>query len=330
MQPETESPKPDTGKNPKGFKQHARLVWDSFWELLGRSTLGKHLWGEIPSAVKHSTFLFVSCIFAIAILYSKGCEKDSQITTLKSDKEFFQRSLTTAFQTNSSLIQSYQLQFATLTGKIQERDTRISELIQERDKAQIESQNDKNALASWIILAKSSNTNTPLTERLDILTGWVEANTKSLTNALSSIGPSMPEFELYVNGILITNDNVISLKESRQLQLKVFNKTQATAEQLSVGFLAPFALATSNVIASTWELSPGATGFENGHMTDKVAVNCWIWTANKSLGGFSGYNVNTIEISTNYPAQTYPVLPVKFYVYSNRSKYQAFVLFLTF
>jgi hypothetical protein len=140
----------------------------------------------------------------------------------------------------------------------------------------------------------------------------------------------MPEFELYVNGILITNDNVISLKESRQLQLKVFNKTQATAEQLSVGFLAPFALATSNVIASTWELSPGATGFENGHMTDKVAVNCWIWTANKSLGGFSGYNVNTIEISTNYPAQTYPVLPVKFYVYSNRSKYQAFVLFLTF
>jgi hypothetical protein len=111
---------------PEGFKAHVRLAWDSFWESISATKLGNHLLGELPSAMKRAPILFLICIAAIVILFSKGCDKNSQITSLKGDKDYFQRQLTTAFQTNSALIQSYQLQFQSLSGNLQDKQARIS------------------------------------------------------------------------------------------------------------------------------------------------------------------------------------------------------------
>jgi len=311
--------------------QYVRLVWDSIWEPIGLTKLGNHLWGEVPFAVKLSPVLFVVCLVVITVLFSKGCDKNSQIKELKKDKEFLQNSFMTTGQSNAALVGNYQLEVQKLNEKNHEKDNSILQLIQERDKAQIESQNDKNALASWIVLAKSSNTNTPLTERLDFLAGWVEANTRSLTNALSGLNLERPEFDLYVNDILITNGAIISLKESRKIQLRVVNTTQTTAEQLSIDFLAPFALDKTNVIVGNeWQIQPPVTAIKNGLWTTNTVGNNWRWIADKSVAGMAGFYPQTFEISTNFPSQKYSVIQVTFNIYSNGSKKQTFSLALTF
>jgi len=62
MPPEIGTPNPDQHEKPKGFKEHCRLVWDSFWEFANLQKLGNHLLGEIPTAMKRAPILFILCL----------------------------------------------------------------------------------------------------------------------------------------------------------------------------------------------------------------------------------------------------------------------------
>lgn len=295
-----------------------RLFWDSAFEMCNATRLGNHLWGEIPSAVKLSPIIFVICLVVISVLFSKGCDKDSQISTLKSDKDYFQRQLTTTFQTNSSLIQSYQLQFSTLSGDIREKEGQISGLIQERDKAQLESQNDKNALAAWIMLAKSENTNTPLTERLDLLAQGVEENTKSLTNVFGASISLTPKFDVSINGEKIPNGSlpysVINLKNSRSILISIANSGDVAVDKLTTTFGAN--LDRTNLTASGWDLYPPGTGLLG-------LQSSWKIIAQDVLGSGDSFNENSLLISTNYNS---PAFLAKLAVTSPNSKRQQYVI----
>ena len=98
----------------------------------------------------------------------------------------------------SSIAQKDTLEIQKSNQKSIDRDAEIQKLTAERDKAQIEAENAKNAVASWMVLAQSLNTNTPLTERIDTLTRWVAMNTESLTNVFGSLKKSTNNFSLRV------------------------------------------------------------------------------------------------------------------------------------
>jgi hypothetical protein len=307
---------------PEGFKAHIRLAWDSFWESISATKLGNHLLGELPSAMKRAPILFIICVAAIAILFSKGCDKNSQITSLKSDKDYFQSQLTTAFQTNSALIQSYQLQFSTLNATIQDKQAHVSELIQERDKAQLSAQDAQNALASWIMLAKSGNTNTPLTERLDSLTEGLEENTKSLTNMLGASVSIIPKFDVSINGQKIPNSSfpysIINLKRAREIFLTATNMGDVTVDRLTVYFGAN--LDQTNISSAGWDLSVEGAGLLG-------YLHSWKITAQDILGGGDIFNVSTLTISTNYTLPFFEGLVVVQSPYSKKQIYPVIFIF---
>jgi hypothetical protein len=162
---------PDHQEKPKGFKEHCKLAWDSFWEFANLPKLGNHLLGEIPAAMKRAPILFIICFAVISLLFSKGCDKSSQISGLKDDKnalikdkEFLQQSFTATGQSNANFQSSYQLEVQKLNEKSQEQAAIITQLIQARDKAQIEQQNAENALASWIYISTNYTSPALLTD----------------------------------------------------------------------------------------------------------------------------------------------------------------------
>ncbi|HEX7471215.1 MAG TPA: hypothetical protein VF437_10865, partial [Verrucomicrobiae bacterium] len=151
-EPETNLPKPEENQKPQGSKQQIKVLWDSILEFFNLTKIGNHLLGEARIAVTKALILFLLCLGVIALLISKGCDKSAQIVRLdndkdglRKDKEFLQQSLTITAQSNSVLLANYQFQAQILNQKIQDDEQRISRLIQERDKAQIEAQNAQNA-----------------------------------------------------------------------------------------------------------------------------------------------------------------------------------------
>lgn len=201
-------------------------------------------------------------------------------------------------QQNASLVQS-------LTQKVQDKDAEVQKLTTERDKAQVESQIAKNAVAAWMAVAQSCNTNTPLTERLDILTTWVAKNTDSLTNILGVTASSDNTFAITINGQEIkpankvkgffvtesfSNPTIVKLSNSGDVFIRVQNSIDTEVDKLNVVFIAP--LETTNVnMSGTW-------GTALPQWSDNIGKwNSWKITADSPQVGFGYFNVTTFNIS---------------------------------
>jgi len=125
-------------KTPRRRKGKIRVVWDAAFESVGQSKLGDHIWWEVPSAVKKSPFIFLICLGAILLFYSKGRDKSERIADLRKDKSFLQQSI---------IIE--QQRIAGKDDKLRESDRRILELIQERNKADSDAKVAEQETISW-------------------------------------------------------------------------------------------------------------------------------------------------------------------------------------
>lgn len=333
----------------KGKWQKLELAWDSVFEFFSLTKFGNHLKGEILDIKNKAPILFASMLLVICFLAWKGCEKDSHISRLETENKELKKTsdeniktLNMAIGNLSSVIQSNSTSVQTLSRQLQEKEAENQRLIAERDKAQEEAEIAKNAVAGWMAVAQSCNTNTPLTERLDILTKWVAKNTESLTNVfdetlnksnlLSVFESDRPTFKLIINGSkMVTNGSIISIKENRKLFLSVQNMSSVTAEQLTVGLYCTSCLTPTNLICgNSWTELPHLTqNMTNGDVMDATGKgHYWHWKATDSLGGGGGgYDIDALEISTN---MTCPVVDVRFDVFANRSKIQTFDVTLKF
>jgi hypothetical protein len=168
------------------------------------------------------------------------------------------------------------------------------------------------------------------TNRQQILN--LQLSVEALTNALAE-ATLRPTFDLSINTIpiknypllsiakdfsLITNCTVLNLHKSRKLDIRVRNTSPLTVEQLTVSMNGAFD--PTNVIATGWrQLPPYLAGGQTG--------NGWSWQANTLLNANGIYDVEQLEISSNY---TNPAVPIKIEVSAPRSKTIQFMVVLLF
>lgn len=145
---------------------------------------------------------------------------------------------------------------------------------------------------------------------------------EALTNSLAEVA-MRPTFDLYINKTKITNGTVLDLSQSRTLYPRVASSSSISLEQLSVAFVTPLQLDPTNLDAKGWWLGPRLIGVVDGRYTDVPSGNQWMWHADSIVAGtsdnqlVSGYDINYLHISTNFP---YPVVLVTFQVTAARAK----------
>jgi len=93
----------------------------------------------------------------------------------------------------------------------------------DRDKYQL-------MLAPFQAMAIQVYTNVPLDKRLDYFTSQFLT---FKTNLLTDIEAEKPFFDFFINNRLVTNGSVISVKESRQLEINIRNSSEISAENLN-------------------------------------------------------------------------------------------------
>src|ERR1035437_10189134 len=204
-----------------------------------------------------------------------------------------------------------------------EKDAEILKLVSERDSVQqrlsyFEAMPANIMMLHSNILKMSNPTNS---EQMNALLSSVAA----LTNALADVLASSPTFELYLNGLLITNNAFISLQPSRDVSLIVKNAGVFTAANVVVDLIAP--LDSTNIVAVGWNSQPSGISatIDNRIQQRFPELNHWRWQADVPLPQMLYHHVATFTISTNLPAK---VLPVSFGVYSDRSKVQNYSVLL--
>jgi hypothetical protein len=341
----------ESGKRPehkpikKGNWQKLELAWDSLFEFFSLTKFGNTLKGEILKIKNQAPILTCSMLLAICFLAWRGCDKDSHISKLEFvNRESARLSDDTIKSQNitignlSSVIQSNSASVQTLNQQLRDKESENQKLFAEKNKAEEEAEIANNAVASWQLLAKSGNTNTPLTERLDSLIKGVAKNTESLSqafggsvntsNLLAAIESDKPSFELYINNTLVTNGSVVSLKDTRRLQLAVKNISPVTADNLSIDFGVPSGVEPTNVIYDdSWRAEPPNRIVTNGMIATNVWGHHWSWRADSNFGSDTFYGVNYLEFSTNI---TFSVIQTQFYVYAVRSTRQTYKITFTF
>jgi hypothetical protein len=244
--------------------------------------------------------------------------------------------LTSANANLSSVIQTNSITVQNQSQKIQDLQFQLSNMIADRNKEQVLADSAQNALASWIMLAKSSNTNTPLTERLDMLTKWVERNvdlltnstygSESISNLLSTIESEKPKLHLYCNNQLLTNGSIINLKVNREIKLKVVNESEMSTDGLMVAFRAPDAIGITNVNGDFWQPEGNAIGIDDSGLHDANFHN-WLWFSDGMMPGRSVRPVNGLNISTN---MSLPSFYCSFKLSANRAMGQRYLVEMVF
>ena len=191
---------------------------------------------------------------------------------------------------------------------------------QERDKNQL-------LLAPFQAMAIQVYTNVPIDKRLEYLTAQVGSIS---SNLLTTIESERPSFDLYFYDKLITNGSTISLKENRTVSLTVRNASSITAEQLTVLFLTPNGIATTNLIGGDfWKpFDVKSLDISNTTIVRNQKFNSWQWISQDPVQGIGLKSVNTFSITTN---MTWPVIgDAEFRVSANNSKLQRYVVTLEF
>lgn len=305
-------------KRPSRRKRKIRDGWDAIWEAVGLSKLGDHLWLEIPHAITKSPFLLCALLIWIIVLFTKGHYRNEDVSRLESDKIFLQQSLSTNLQTT----ENYRLELQKSFGKVTEKDIELSRLIMERDKQQLEAQGAKNALAQWMILAQSGNTNTPLTERMDLLTKSLTENEQAFSKAVSDLMAEEPSFTVSVNGSELVPNTAVLLPKTREIFIQAKNIGGDTAERLSIHFGSPLSR-TNLVIGPQWEhgaiISRPVPPFTNW---TTFGIEC----SSPVASGYS-FSAESFSVSTNWQQ---PFFQGQIDVFSVGSKKQTFVQVFVF
>jgi hypothetical protein len=276
------------------------------------------LWEEVPSALQFSPILFVLLFILIVALFSRGCDKSTQIQNLTNDKQFLQSSFTTTGQSNASLIGNYQLEVQRLNETTREKDNRIFQISQERDKAQVEALEAQHSLAQWMLLANSSTTNTPLVNSLKTLSDALTSSSRAM-DLYNQLASNSPNFHVSVNGTEITNNFMsIVLGTNRQIYIRPITKGHMTAVHPVISFLVPDSLDASNIVAGKdWVLKPLKARNE-GQM-----FNTWEIRADESMPYNTEFHASALTLSTNVQ---YPFIQTAIEVFSDTSFKQHFTI----
>jgi hypothetical protein len=296
-EPEKAFQKPGDPKKTHWLRQDVRFGWDSFLEFFHVRQLGTRLLQEAWDAIKYSRIIFALLLILTALSLSGGRAKNARIAKLEEEQTQMNGHLTrlvqsfvATSQSNAALVANYQDQIQTLSTKFEETKSAMSELVRERDKAQLESQNDKNAIAAWIMLAKSANTNTPLTERLDSLTG-------SLTNLLSGLSAQNSALSIKIDDVAQTNvDHTpgavvpasrFMLQKSNEFSISAENRSAIAAQHISISFFA--VIDPTNLMASGWQ-----------QQVPSGPRSHWYIVAEHSIGQFEAFQAPPMKVSTNF------------------------------
>jgi len=179
---------------------------------------------------------------------------------------------------------------------------------QERDSA-------KDRLVKWEALAATLNPDDPPSKRLDLLFEQLQ----SMTNILQYLDPSKVTLDLYVNDQEITNDLPILLPHDGQIRIKVKNRGELTAENVTVMFLAN--LAQTNLLAEHWQIR-GGTPPAGG---DDLGWGNWLVKADFLVGSDMSFGAPLLTVSTNHGIR--PVI-AKITTYANRTRSNTRMLLL--
>ena len=197
----------------------------------------------------------------------------------------------------------------------QDSEQKIVQLRHERDEA-------KSALASWMLLGQSQMTNTPLTQRLDILLAQFEEISGSITNN------ERPEFVVNINGKVITNQETVALDPSRKLRIVAINNGAITAERIVLEFvISRFSI--TNIVHDGWEeQGPLVTDLGDGRVwEDNDSAHLRVLSLAPLAGSGNGFIAPPLIISTNLPGGS---LSCMIFVYSEKSKLQKYYFKLRF
>lgn len=174
-----------------------------------------------------------------------------------------------------------------LNDKIDQLKSEKSDLIRQRDKSDLQAQNDRNALAPWMELAKSRFADENPSNSLALLFEHVIA-----------MESRAPKFEVFLNRQPIINDQTtVPLATNREVDLKVKNNGEETAAGLEVSITTP--LNETNVLCQGWIKTAG--DIEVGGETIE-GVNNWRMVADHGIAFGDGFPLPAFKIETNLPS----------------------------
>jgi len=148
------------------------------------------------------------------------------------------------------------------------------------------------------------------------------------TNGFSEAS-SRPAFTLSISGQKLTDCSLITLTNSRTVDIVVENTSPVVAEQLTIVFTPVIVpLDPTNILVTTgWHLQPIKTRVGVIFRGSEQKVNSWRWRAANLLPMNDTYYVDPLEISTNW---LYEALGVQLRVYDAKSKVQSYLFGLRF
>ena len=174
--------------------------------------------------------------------------------------------------------------------KLESVQGELKDAKQDRDKYQM-------MLAPFQAMAMQIYTNVPIDKRLEHLTAQFSSTS---SNLLAALDADKPVFELYIQNTLITNHSVISLKESRQLEMVIQNVSLVTADGLSVDLETPTGVTPTNIVfGADWRIQPPTRGLSNGSFLTNFYAYHWAFKAYAPLASNGAQEVNPIVFSTN-------------------------------
>jgi hypothetical protein len=229
-----------------------------------------------------------------------------------------------------------------LNDKIEQLKTDKVELRQQSDKFELQAQNDRNALAPWVQLAKSQFSDASVSNGLDRLFQHVAA-----------MESRQPRFDLQLNGLEVTNGMVIELPTTRQIDMIVFNRGEDTASGVTIELMMP--IATTNVVYSDhWRSFPGYRFLNVTHNKPQKleGVSSWMCTSEHRIPWNDAFSASPFIISTNSSKSfvtqemlehlgfvvtataeknyVYPMLPMQIDIFSDNSKRQTLKVLLSY
>ncbi|TAK93917.1 MAG: hypothetical protein EPO07_17520 [Verrucomicrobia bacterium] len=317
--------KPDTSEAVKS--------WISQTHHLGRIAFTD--WGEFSKTLRkeflnlrYGLVLGVIVFFAWAAWYGTHHHYEKRIVSILADQSVSNAFLLGRIEQNTKNIARFEKTIEEIQAEsnatVQRKDVEIQRLTtenasKEQQLAFIHTLPEKSMSLYSNLVSLSANYPTNQQQ--------FEAMTEALTNMLSEMAAGTPSFKLSINETFITNGATIQLDQSRTLQLQVLNASTVTGEGVTVCFVTPLDLTETNLVSDGWTFMPKSrTVAANGIGSTPVA-NCWRCFADRPLPGSSFWDVNRLQISTNY---TWKAVRLEFQVYANKSKVQSYHVVLVF
>jgi hypothetical protein len=160
--------------------------------------------------------------FAALILVAVALYLGNEHGAKSKDEEIMRQTTTIEELTSEASIDSSA--YRSLNQKWQDEQSELTKLNADYGKEQTEAENAKNVLASWILLAES--TNAPLTTRLDVLNGSL--------SKMFDLKTLEPDFDVYFDEQLMTSNFFTSLPPAGKILFSIVNKSSLPLDGVEV------------------------------------------------------------------------------------------------